>query len=186
MPSKPPSRPKPEAFTPPNGAAGLEMMPWLMPIIPYSSASLTRMTRPRSLVKTYEASPYSVPLALLIASASVRKVLIGATGPKISSLIIRADIGTPVMTVVKVEIVASAEQAAAAAQQKKEEPAPRGLGGLGARLGARALGRGNDDNAAAATPGRATVMTSQHELLKVTPAATDADVAVPAGFKLKS
>jgi hypothetical protein len=94
--------------------------------------------------------------------------------------------GTPVMTVVKVETVASAEQAAAAAQQKKEEPAPRGLGGLGARLGQRALGRGNDDNAAAATPGRATVMTMQHELLKVMPAATDADVTVPAGFKLKT
>jgi len=95
--------------------------------------------------------------------------------------------GTPVMTVVKVETVASADQAAAAAaQQKKEEPAPRGLGGLGARLGARALGRGNNDNAAAATPGRATVMTTQHELLKVSPAASDADVAVPAGFKLKS
>ena len=93
--------------------------------------------------------------------------------------------GTPVMTVVKVEAVASAEQASAAAAQKKEEPAPRGLGGLGARLGARALGRGNDD-AATATPGRATVMTTQHELLKVTPAATDADVAVPTGFKLKT
>lgn len=94
--------------------------------------------------------------------------------------------GTPVMTVVKVETVASAEQAAAAAQPKKEEPPPTSLGGLGARLGRRALGRGNDDNAAAATPGRATVMTMQHELLKVTPAATDADVAVPAGFKLKN
>jgi hypothetical protein len=94
--------------------------------------------------------------------------------------------GTPVMTVVKVETVASAEQAAAAAQPKKEEPPPTSLGGLGARLGRRALGRGNDDTAAAATPGRATVMTMQHELLKVSPAATDADVAVPSGFKLKN
>jgi hypothetical protein len=95
--------------------------------------------------------------------------------------------GTPVLTIVKMETVTSAEQAsAAAAQQKKEEPAPTGLGGLGARLGRRALGGGNNDNAAAATPGRATVMTMQHELLKVTPSATDADVAVPAGFKLKT
>ncbi len=31
MPSAPPSRPTPEALTPPNGAAGLETMPWLMP-----------------------------------------------------------------------------------------------------------------------------------------------------------
>ena len=31
MPSRPPSRPKPDCLTPPNGAAGLETMPWLMP-----------------------------------------------------------------------------------------------------------------------------------------------------------
>ena len=51
----PRSRPRgrsPDALTPPNGAAGLEMIPWLMPIIPYSSASLTRITRLRSFVKT--------------------------------------------------------------------------------------------------------------------------------------
>ena len=34
MPSGPPSRPKPEALTPPNGAAGLETMPWLRPTMP--------------------------------------------------------------------------------------------------------------------------------------------------------
>ena len=33
---------------------------------------------------------------------------------------------------------------------------------------------------------RATVMTMTHELLKVTPAVADADVAIPAGFKQKS
>ena len=34
MPSAPPSRPSPEALTPPNGAAGLEISPWLTPTIP--------------------------------------------------------------------------------------------------------------------------------------------------------
>ncbi len=34
MPSAPPSRPTPEALTPPNGAAGLDTMPWLTPTIP--------------------------------------------------------------------------------------------------------------------------------------------------------
>jgi hypothetical protein len=52
MPSNPPSRPKPECLTPPKGAAGLETMPVLMPIMPNSSASATRMTRAWSLVKT--------------------------------------------------------------------------------------------------------------------------------------
>ena len=50
MPSKPPSRPKPDCFTPPNGAAGLDTMPVLIPIIPNSIASATRSTRRWSLV----------------------------------------------------------------------------------------------------------------------------------------
>src|SRR5450759_1714300 len=52
IPSKPPSRPKPECLTPPKGAAGLDTMPWLMPTMPNSSASLTRRVRARSRVKT--------------------------------------------------------------------------------------------------------------------------------------
>ena len=51
MPSKPPSRPKPLALTPPNGAAGLDTTPWLIPTMPNSSASLTRSARDRSRVK---------------------------------------------------------------------------------------------------------------------------------------
>jgi hypothetical protein len=40
-----------EAFMPPNGAISVEMMPWLMPTMPYSSASATRQMRPRSRLK---------------------------------------------------------------------------------------------------------------------------------------
>ena len=43
-----PSRPRPDSFTPPNGASSVEMAPELMPTMPYSSASATRQTRPRS------------------------------------------------------------------------------------------------------------------------------------------
>ena len=50
MPSKPPSRPKPDCLTPPNGAAGFDTMPVLTPIIPNSIASATRITRVWSLV----------------------------------------------------------------------------------------------------------------------------------------
>src|SRR5680860_62153 len=99
MPSKPPSRPKPECLTPPKGAAGLDTMPWLMPTIPNSRASLTRSVRERSRVNTYATRPYSVSLARAIASASVVNVAIGATGPKISSRIIRASAVTPVRSV---------------------------------------------------------------------------------------
>ena len=50
MPSLPPSRPMPDAFTPPNGAPALETTPWLRPSMPVSSASATRNARFRSRV----------------------------------------------------------------------------------------------------------------------------------------
>ena len=49
-PSWPPSRPIPDCLTPPNGAAGSETTPRLMPIIPASRASATRRERRRSWV----------------------------------------------------------------------------------------------------------------------------------------
>ena len=50
MPTLPPSRPKPDCFTPPNGAPALDTRPWLRPIMPVSSASQTRNARLRSEV----------------------------------------------------------------------------------------------------------------------------------------
>jgi hypothetical protein len=40
--------PMPLSFMPPKGAISVEMMPSLMPTMPYSSASATRQTRPMS------------------------------------------------------------------------------------------------------------------------------------------
>jgi len=42
MPSQPPSRPRPDSFTPPKGAAGLEITPELRPTIPVCNPSATR------------------------------------------------------------------------------------------------------------------------------------------------
>ena len=50
IPSKPPSRPKPDCLTPPKGAAGLETTPWLRPTMPVSMPSQTRKARSRSRV----------------------------------------------------------------------------------------------------------------------------------------
>jgi len=96
--------------------------------------------------------------------------------------------GTPVLTIVKVDTVAPP---GAAQESAKEEPQQQNtrpsLGGLGGALARRALAKkDNDKDKAAETasaPGHITIMTTQHELLKVTPAVTDADVAMPAGFK---
>jgi hypothetical protein len=86
--------------------------------------------------------------------------------------------GTALLTVMKFEAVKSAEQAAEDA--KREESG--GGGGLGGML-ARKMMRKKDDDAAQS--GRATILTMNHEVLKVSPAVTDADVAIPAGFKQK-
>ena len=48
MPYFEPSRPMPLSFMPPKGAISVEMMPSLMPTMPYSSASATRQMRPMS------------------------------------------------------------------------------------------------------------------------------------------
>ena len=85
--------------------------------------------------------------------------------------------GTAVMTIVTVDAVKSKEE-----MQKPEasESAPTSLGGL---LGG--LGRRGSKPATPATenPARSTFMTSTHEVLRVSTDVTDADVAIPAGFK---
>src|SRR4030095_7616734 len=43
MPSRPPSRPKPDALTPPNGAAGFDTRPVFRPTMPTSSAEAKRI-----------------------------------------------------------------------------------------------------------------------------------------------
>jgi hypothetical protein len=48
MPYFEPSRPIPLSFMPPKGAISVEMMPSLMPTMPYSRASATRQMRPMS------------------------------------------------------------------------------------------------------------------------------------------
>ena len=98
--------------------------------------------------------------------------------------------GMPVLTTSRMEAVAPP----GAAQDKetakaKDEPAPTSVSGLGGLLARRALKNREKEKEADATPaapGHATIMTLHHELLKVTPSATDADVAMPTGFKQKS
>lgn len=98
--------------------------------------------------------------------------------------------GTPMLTESVFIAVASPEAQSAKADQKSE-PAP-GLGGLIGGLGRFGRGKkeqpaagGGQPSAAATAPGRTPIMTTINETLQITPAATDADVALPAGLKLK-
>lgn len=93
--------------------------------------------------------------------------------------------GAQILTEMTIETVKTKEQMSQEQSQggeSAEMPSIRGLGGL---LG-RGLGRKKDSGDSADKPkNRATIMTVTHELLKVTPGASDADVGIPAGFKEK-
>lgn len=81
--------------------------------------------------------------------------------------------GTPVSTGLT---VTSWKSAAQVAQTEKEDAQPTGLGGL---LAKKMMKKGNPSDP------RSMLMTSTTELLKLTPDATAADVALPAGYKQK-
>jgi hypothetical protein len=88
--------------------------------------------------------------------------------------------GTPVMTVLTFDAVQSAEQAAA--EQKESKPnASGGLGGIAGGLMRRATQKKSEGDQN--QKGRARVMSSTTEILKIVTDVAAADVAVPAGFK---
>src|SRR5690606_21966731 len=98
-PASPPSRPRPDCFTPPNGALASDTMPRLIPIMPASTSSATRTARSRDAVYAHAARPSSVALASARPSSSSPNATTGATGPKISSVTTRASGSTPDSTV---------------------------------------------------------------------------------------
>src|SRR5580704_12762157 len=98
-PGTPSSRPYPEALKPPNGARGSERVKSLINTIPDSISPATRRALARSRLQTAALRPKSVILARRIASSSVLKGKIIATGPKNSSLAIAASGGSPTSTV---------------------------------------------------------------------------------------
>src|SRR6266850_965323 len=98
-PGAPSSRPYPEALKPPNGARGSERVKSLINTIPDSISLATRRALTRSRLQTAALRPKSVILARRIASSSVLKGKIIATGPKNSSLAIAASGGSPTSTV---------------------------------------------------------------------------------------
>jgi hypothetical protein len=113
--------------------------------------------------------------------------------------------GTAIITATTVQSVQSAEQAAqqqqAAAKSEKTSTVDTGsaggilggkksvggiLGGIGARAAQKKVEQKAEQSAQSdQTPGRSNIMTTNVEILKVSSDVTDADVAIPSGFKLK-
>jgi len=106
--------------------------------------------------------------------------------------------GTPVLTVTRFEGIQSNEQRTQAAQQEKQDTGMNipmgtdkksiGFGMLGG-LAKKAMQKKAEEKAAEAaspsTPGRSTIMTSTDELVSISTNVSDADVAIPTGFKEK-
>jgi hypothetical protein len=97
--------------------------------------------------------------------------------------------GTPILTTVTFDAVKSAEQlaaeqqnAASSADSGSSAP-PTSVGGLLGGFGKRMAQRRNNNDKAAGPKDRATVLTTSSEVLKVSTTVSDAEVAIPAGFK---
>jgi hypothetical protein len=97
--------------------------------------------------------------------------------------------GTPVLTTMTFDAVQSPEQQAEARQQEsKGSDTPASVGGLGGMLARKMMKKKAEDPASApanTAPGHATIMTMVTETLSVSKDVTEADVALPAGFKGK-
>lgn len=103
--------------------------------------------------------------------------------------------GTAILTSTTMESVASPEQQQQqqqASAQKSDDSnttnVPTSVGGLLGGLGRRAVrnkAQQQQQQQNSGTPGRATIMTMNHEVVSVTPGVNGSDVAVPAGFKEK-
>ena len=97
--------------------------------------------------------------------------------------------GTPVLTTMTFDAVPSPEQQAEARQQEsKGSDTPASVGGLGGMLARKMMKKKAEDPASApanTAPGHATIMTMVTETLSVSKDVTEADVALPAGFKGK-
>ena len=96
--------------------------------------------------------------------------------------------GTAILTTMSFQSVLSREQMAQkaqAAEEEKEEPVDvTSVGGLLGGLG-RKMARKKAEPQAGADPSRSTFMTTTQELLKVSADVADADLSIPANFKLK-
>lgn len=163
------------------GGLVLETHLWMTPTVP--ALQELNAFRQRYAEKVYgpimgqaAASPNMMQALAMYPQMTDAMAKLAAEGKKLN--------GTPLLT----EMIFVVAAPPGGQRSQPAEPAP-GLGGLLGGLG-RMRGKKNDapaaaPAAAAAAPGRTQVLTTTTETLQLTPIATDADVALPAGLKLK-
>jgi len=143
--------------------------------------------------------PFDPALMQQMAAAMAANPYMGPSMEKIKMEAAKME-GVAVLTVTTFQAVASKEVQAQAQQQQAQSDSAgaaasvptskKGLfGGIAAGMAKKVMQKKSEeknDEGVTATPGRATIMTSTSELLKLSSDVTDADVAIPAGFKQKN
>ncbi|HVW09286.1 MAG TPA: hypothetical protein VHC90_11930 [Bryobacteraceae bacterium] len=173
-----------------SGGMVLTTHEWLAPSIPSMKeiADFDRRYDEKLHGPTYAAMPSADQMA---AAAAMYPMFAPALG-RMNAENVNMD-GTPVLISMVMESVASPEQQQQQQQEKAQQNensggVPTSVGGLIGGFGRRAIAnrarkQQQPDNT---TPGRAAVMTVNHELIKATASVSAADVAIPTGFKQKN
>lgn len=95
--------------------------------------------------------------------------------------------GTPILVTVSVEAVKSPEQMKEEEKSGQSE-APKSIGGLFGGLGKKIGGKKDEEPKAADKPqpkNRATILTTNHEVVKISSDVAASDISIPADFKEK-
>lgn len=173
-----------------SGGMVLTTHEWLAPRVPSMQeiADFDRRYEEKLHGPTYAAMPSADQMA---AAAAMYPMLAPALG-RMNTENVNMD-GTPVLISMVTESVASAEQQRQQEQEKAKQNessggVPTSVGGLIGGFGRRALAKRAEKKQQQDTsePGRTTVMTINHELLKATTSVSASDVAIPTGFKQKN
>jgi hypothetical protein len=125
-----------------------------------------------------------------VAGAQAQMAMLMATYPALRQGLTRLSTegakmdGTPILTTMTVETVKSPQQMAQADAPSSQEGGG-GFGGLRGKLGRKIGGKKDEAGHEGAAKNRSLLMTTTHEILRIAPQVSAADVAVPAGFQQK-
>jgi hypothetical protein len=150
---------------------------WLGPVIPAMKEIAEFDQRYYRALQGPSLAGSAEQMAMVAAMYPAMKQMMG----KLEAENVRMD-GTPILTEMTTEVVKNPEQAAQESKQGGESGSVTSIRGIGGLLG-RKMARKKEDEGA--PKNRATVMTMNHELMRVVPAVAAADVSIPSGFKEK-
>jgi len=125
-----------------------------------------------------------------VAGAQAQMAMLMATYPalrqgltRLSSEGAKMD-GTPILTTITIEAVKTPQQMAQADAPSSQEGGG-GFGALRGKLGRKLGGKKDEAGQEGGAKNRSLLMTTTHEILRIAPQVSAADVAVPMGFKQK-